>query len=114
MNKMNNSNIINKSNILPKIFNIKNEENSTFDINNNVEVGIETSIGGHNGEDNIHKDNKENFEQKPHIVKIVKKNKMSTMDYSITPTTKDLVLIIKNKYIYYKLIFFYNDILFGL
>ena len=82
MNKLNNSNIINKSNILPKIFNIKNEESSTFDINNNVEVGIETRIDGHNGEDNIHKDNIENFEQKPQIVKIVKKNKIFTMDYS--------------------------------
>ena len=81
MNKINSSNISNKSNILPKININKNEENSTIDINNN-EVGVETSLIGQNGEDNIHKENKDIITPQPHIVKIIKKNKLSTIDSS--------------------------------
>ena len=73
MNKINSSNISNKSNILPKININKNEENSSIEINNN-EVGVETSLIGQNGEDNIHKENKDIITPQPHIVKIIKKN----------------------------------------
>ena len=62
MNKINSSCITNKSNILPKIYMNKNEENSTIDLNNNIDVGVETSLVGQNREDNIHKDNKETIE----------------------------------------------------
>ena len=83
MNKINSSNITNKSNILPKININKNEENSSIEINNN-EVGVETSLIGQNGEDNIHKENKDIITPQPHIVKIIKKNKLSSMDSSRT------------------------------
>ena len=63
---------INKSNILPRIYINKNEDSSTVSMNNNNEVGIETSMGGHNGEDNIYKENKEVNDHQPHIVKVIK------------------------------------------
>ena len=83
--KINISGNINKSNILPKIFINKIEDNSTISgNNNNIEVGIETTMGGHNGEENIYKENKEANDQQPHIVKIIKKSRLTSVDTSRT------------------------------
>ena len=53
-------------------------------MNNNNEVGIETSMGGHNGEDNIYKENKEVNDHQPHIVKVIKKSRLTSVDTSRT------------------------------
>ena len=82
--KINISNNVNKSNILPKIYINKNEDSSTVSMNNNIEIGIETSMGGHNMEDNIYKENKEANDQQPHIVKIIKKSRLTSVDTSRT------------------------------
>ncbi len=78
--KNNNSTLSNKTNFLPKILTNKNEDSSSYELNHN-EVGIENTFGGANGEENYTKEHQKSDEPQPHIVKIIKKTKITPEFY---------------------------------